>query len=196
MADWPQHKLVCEKLNVGCAQQLTHPDQLQRISKHKTLCDEAMRNSPDSIKHLFMIFGMSDDSAAALAQARSIFSRLSEHEKKAGIFLSLAVLVQAPRKSLKKKTSPLLIALSLGVIHLSCPVLLHQTNTIVDTLLCIGLLSEMGDPKNPVILKNQVVLAKQLIKAGADVNARTDVGLLQKLHYTLHASVVLSPISS
>lgn len=107
------------------------------------------------------------------------------------MFQSLSILLASPKNTLKKKTSPLLVALTNGVDPNS---LSSSPPPATDDLGSTALhwVAEMGDPNDTVVLKNQVVLAKQLIKAGANVNAKAYTGKLQKtpLHVACFSGTV------
>ena len=106
-----------------------------------------------------------------------IVSRLTAHDKKAIIFMSLSLAMRVPTSYLYLESSPLLRMLRAGAdpSALSSPPPGHPPDDAGSTAL--HWLAELADPNSSASHSSVLVLARQLLDAGADVNTRAGPGL-------------------
>jgi hypothetical protein len=181
-ADWKAHKVICKQLNVGDAKQPVHPDHQSRAEMTKERAELTLSECAPRMRRFFDLFLESQfdkDHTATVRKMKKILRKEPRFNREVILFRSLDILSQLPSEMLKLPTSPLKVAL-----QFVDPSIMSNAGPNMDggrgpTLL--HWLGELNDPSKEHTLENQCILAKQVIEAGANVNARIQHSLVDKI---------------
>lgn len=192
LEDWrASHKRLCKQLNVGEAQQASHPDH-SRIQEMQQGIYVALSSSPPNIQKFYKLFLSGDSSDATYNKMKKLLMKQPMWQREMIKFQSLSILMQSPKEMALLRTSPLQVALDCGCDpnYLSRPRPEFPRDNQGSTAL--HWLAEMADPNSYESHEIQVILGQQLLDAGANVNATTEIGLgkVTPLHRACHSAIV------